>query len=319
LKICSVEGCGNKHKGKGYCEKHLRRFNKYGNPLDGKPFKILKNIDICSIEGCEGKHKGYGYCNTHYQRFKKHGDPFAEVPILINNYDEICSIEGCDNKHVAKGYCTGHYQRFKKHGDPLIFGKSLSKRNFDNNGICSIEGCNGKYKANGLCSKHYKRFLDNGNPLVSQRNYEHEGKCSVEKCNKKYYQHGLCRNHYYRSDFKKADTQKRRSWKKNAPLNDLTTFDWKKSLIHFGDKCAYCGKKSNKTLHQEHIIPLSKGGSNTITNVIPACESCNLSKNDSLLEDWYPKRFFYSKERELKIFEWMGYKVGKNNLQVTLF
>lgn len=32
-RICGVEGCGNKHKGLGYCEKHYIRFKKYGDPL----------------------------------------------------------------------------------------------------------------------------------------------------------------------------------------------------------------------------------------------------------------------------------------------
>ncbi len=32
MKLCSVEGCTNKHSGHGYCDKHLRRFKKYGTP-----------------------------------------------------------------------------------------------------------------------------------------------------------------------------------------------------------------------------------------------------------------------------------------------
>lgn len=32
-RICSVEGCGKPHKGRGFCGKHLLRFRKYGDPL----------------------------------------------------------------------------------------------------------------------------------------------------------------------------------------------------------------------------------------------------------------------------------------------
>lgn len=31
-RICSVPGCGNPHKGRGFCNKHLIRWRKYGDP-----------------------------------------------------------------------------------------------------------------------------------------------------------------------------------------------------------------------------------------------------------------------------------------------
>ncbi len=31
-RICSIEGCGKPHKGRGYCEMHLLRYRKYGDP-----------------------------------------------------------------------------------------------------------------------------------------------------------------------------------------------------------------------------------------------------------------------------------------------
>lgn len=35
-KKCSLEFCQKKHKGHGYCEMHLERFKKYGDPLISK-------------------------------------------------------------------------------------------------------------------------------------------------------------------------------------------------------------------------------------------------------------------------------------------
>jgi len=43
-------------------------------------------------------------------------------------------------------------------------------------------------------------------------------------------------------------------------------------------KCSKCGSRAN--LHYDHIIPVSKGGSNTARNIELLCEPCNLAKSD---------------------------------------
>jgi 5-methylcytosine-specific restriction endonuclease McrA len=45
-------------------------------------------------------------------------------------------------------------------------------------------------------------------------------------------------------------------------------------------KCAKCGSREN--LEYDHIIPVAKGGSNTVRNIELLCEACNRSKSDSI-------------------------------------
>lgn len=53
-------------------------------------------------------------------------------------------------------------------------------------------------------------------------------------------------------------------------------------------KCAYCGS-GLQGYHVDHIIPLSKGGSNWPDNICLACPSCNMSKSDRLFGyEWCP-------------------------------
>ncbi len=50
-------------------------------------------------------------------------------------------------------------------------------------------------------------------------------------------------------------------------------------------KCAYCGKSPPEVkLQLEHKIPRSKGGSDDISNLVPACVDCNLGKGNKLLK-----------------------------------
>jgi len=48
-----------------------------------------------------------------------------------------------------------------------------------------------------------------------------------------------------------------------------------------GGKCARCG--SREKLEYDHIIPVSRGGSNTVRNIELLCESCNRKKKDNII------------------------------------
>ena len=55
-------------------------------------------------------------------------------------------------------------------------------------------------------------------------------------------------------------------------------------------KCAICGKYlkfSKMTI--DHITPLSRGGTNEISNLQAACSTCNKSKGDMTLDEFYQK------------------------------
>ena len=48
-----------------------------------------------------------------------------------------------------------------------------------------------------------------------------------------------------------------------------------------GGKCARCG--SREKLEYDHIVPISRGGSNTARNIELLCEKCNRSKSNNVV------------------------------------
>ena len=72
-------------------------------------------------------------------------------------------------------------------------------------------------------------------------------------------------------------TQKRRAQKRTTQIEVFTRQQWEflKSLC--GYRCAYCRKKT-VALQQDHVIPLARGGTHTLDNIVPACGPCNQKK-----------------------------------------
>lgn len=54
-------------------------------------------------------------------------------------------------------------------------------------------------------------------------------------------------------------------------------------LARWGHRCAYCSAPAS---HLDHVEPLSKGGTDTESNIVPACARCNLSKGAKTLAEW---------------------------------
>lgn len=53
---------------------------------------------------------------------------------------------------------------------------------------------------------------------------------------------------------------------------------WIDALFWFGYRCLACGNHDAK-LCIDHVVPLSRGGTNEISNIQPLCRSCNSKKH----------------------------------------
>jgi 5-methylcytosine-specific restriction endonuclease McrA len=76
-----------------------------------------------------------------------------------------------------------------------------------------------------------------------------------------------------------ANQRNYKARRKNAPVVDLTTEQWLNICIEHDWKCHYCHITCGRSVTMDHVVPLSKGGSHTASNVVPACGHCNSRKN----------------------------------------
>jgi 5-methylcytosine-specific restriction endonuclease McrA len=76
-------------------------------------------------------------------------------------------------------------------------------------------------------------------------------------------------------DVRQGIDARRHARKLGAPGNH-TTAEWIWLLQLWNWACAYCGERS--ALQPDHRVPLARGGSNDIENILPACRRCNQRK-----------------------------------------
>lgn len=177
------------------------------------------------------------------------------------------------------------------------------------------------YKENEEDIKKYKQKYN--------KQYYEENKETRSEYDKQYYEENKKRIAEYYKQYRKENrgiynlSNQKYKTRKNKLLNTLTIKQWTTIKNYFNNRCAYCGmvekehiKTFGEQLHQEHFIPLSKGGEYTHNNIIPACKSCNSSKNSMDFFEWYPSNVHYSKEREDKILEYLNYTGDVQQLSI---
>ena len=99
------------------------------------------------------------------------------------------------------------------------------------------------------------------------------------------------KSHLWRGGFdyeRKLYLNARRRVLKYGAVGSHTQEEWQELKKEFDYTC-FCCKKSEPeiTLSEDHIIPLSKGGSDNIENIQLLCRSCNSKKHTKIIKYQY--------------------------------
>lgn len=87
-------------------------------------------------------------------------------------------------------------------------------------------------------------------------------------------------------DRRQVQSENRRARKVGNPGYVIVTIaDWLSMCRRHSHRCAYCGKRPDR-LVMDHVVPLSRGGRHSSSNILPACPPCNGSKAAMFLSEW---------------------------------
>ena len=135
-----------------------------------------------------------------------------------------------------------------------------------------------------------------------QARYRENNKEKVEKRRRDYLERNAKRiaerEKQYRENNKELVRARQKSWRLRNPeafkqynnlrrarrLANKTYKVTKKEIAKLlSMPCFYCGQKSE---HIDHRLPISRGGSHSIGNIVGACASCNQSKHNKTVMEW---------------------------------
>jgi hypothetical protein len=138
IRTCSIEGCGNIHRTKGWCAKHYQRWFKYGDP--NKKLKLARNeVTVCTIVGCGKPHYAKSHCKMHYVRLTTHGEvgpvqAYNDLPSTSRSITKHGYVVRYDKDwgHPTNGYVFEHRLVMSQHlGRRLLSTESVHHINGD--------------------------------------------------------------------------------------------------------------------------------------------------------------------------------------------
>lgn len=183
----------------------------------------------------------------------------------------ICPAIAC-----AKGLCKTHYQKeyYKQHGDRIRAARAAKRRNPE-------------YRQKEADRKRREYWA---NPERERERCRHNqrtrtGSASSPRTAPNLEAGRLATKRYWANhpERRRANRVARRAQERKAP-GVAPASAIAARVAYYGSTCYLC--RSAPYEHLDHVIPLSRGGSNWPANIRPACASCNVRKGNKSLNEF---------------------------------
>lgn len=277
MKTCVVDGCPRARKVRGFhCSMHANRVWRFGTTeLPPRPCKICGALiprerraqycdkeclaaaqPRCSEKGCERPRQARGLCGSHYNR--------AHQPDRYRRELVTCAQPGC-GLATLKSVDTRRPRRFCS---DLCRDLAVTAR------WSTAVPDTHPSRSTVVPADHPSRA-----PIAIPRPTRDCDWCGTRFTFRRYV------DRYCSRRCKVRAVKVRRK----ARESDGHTYSWTavmRVLLLFGGCCPYCEQMIDGPPDPDHVVPLSRGGSNGISNILPCCRACNSDKRDLLLSEW---------------------------------
>lgn len=176
--------------------------------------------------------------------------------------------------------------------------------------ICNIEKEESEFNNRTECRKCHAETVRMWKEKNKDKDKEHQAKWRNENKEKKNLitriwqslnldKHRMSSRRYYENHKEKViatnkryneeNPESRRTAKFNRRAREesadgkISKREWVELCDKYGNRCLCCGRNDVK-LTLDHVVPLVKGGSNTIENAQPLCQSCNSKKHTKTID-----------------------------------
>lgn len=306
-KACSIESCERLSTARGWCSKHYTRWMRTGS-LEAS---VRTTDGVCSVVGCGHPIRCIRLCASHYKK-KLYADRKAVLSPLV----VVCVT--CGKKFqpqmITAKYCSTRCRDVLKAQEArlarqaarvtvicLWCGVSIVHLRADAKYCSDICSNRVDYRDNrDRITEYNRRWVQENRERAraTSRAYALRNQIRLRDNQRRYAARHKDHLREYLREYNKTwgpknryravvSSQNRRKWIATNPGSvGISPRDWQRALNRSGGYCFYCGTKSSKTLHMDHVIPLVRGGRHAIGNVVPACGSCNYKKNARFVIEW---------------------------------
>lgn len=249
----------------------------------GTKYAIANNKRRCEIDGCDKRHVAKGMCKTHYnntlperhRKVEKTCDTcgntcmkYAQADRYAGTYCSLrCRDDAIRTVWPSSPLPDDHWGRWYGASTSLFIRECTS---------CSVRFTtrwSTKLRCHSECKRREElpRFTcgtchDCGNLFAAEVHGSSISYCST-RCSRR------------------VGRRKRRAREHNA-IGDYRYSEIMRQYQRQGLVCAYCKQPANGLPDPEHVLALSRGGRNDISNLVAACRACNADKIDLTLEEW---------------------------------
>lgn len=278
---CKIEGCIKKVHSRGLCGAHYQHWRKANSSA------------TCSTEGCDTVAYAKGLCGKHYQlRRTKDKDirtcetcgnsiegMAARVRFCSDECKPRCKATDCQEPYYSRnGYCGRHEANFQSNGVAETETEWTPKADFYNCLACGVQFAHGEGFDRKFCCINHKNVWHKNDGEIPSLDYD---------C-------GVCGTHIEVDRWAETKPQKRivcpecsvklhrGEYRKKFTAEYLAERDGLECGICHEDVDLSIRGRASKSVSIDHVIPVSRGGTDDESNLRLSHFGCNSRRGNRL-------------------------------------